>query len=365
MKRAGILAYLLGLLLAVTAATPVDGAPAEAFTFKKGVSIAHWLAKVYDPGGPGAPWFQRADVQWIAAQGFDHIRIPIDGRWVWRPDGTLDEARLSHLLDAIRWSREAGLGAVVDMHFLPGGAYDRDVQDPAIFTSPAAQAEAARFWGRLARRLRGEGPNLRFELVNEPMAPTGAELNALEDALIAAIRSEDAHRFLYVTSNLSSVFTTLPEVRVPADPYVGIILHYDEPEVFTHQKASWKHCPPDMPEVRFPGRVPDLRELFPPDHFAYRASLTDLTLDSIEADFSRAEAWLRAHAPGREVYLGEFGVYEMAPAESRRTYVRAVSRAASSRGWGWAVWSYHGSFTVRGADGKPTPVLDGLFGSRP
>jgi hypothetical protein len=61
------------------------------------------------------------------------------------------------------------------------------------------------------------------------MAPTNAQLNDLNGALIAAIRSVDKSRFLYVTSNLSSVFTTLPDVRVPADPRVGIILHYDEP----------------------------------------------------------------------------------------------------------------------------------------
>jgi hypothetical protein len=66
-----------------------------------------------------------------------------------------------------------------------------------------------------------------------------------------------------------------------------------------------------MPLIEFPGKVPDLRAMFPPDPFAYKAALTELSAEGIEADFSRAEAWLKANAPGREVYLGEFGVYEL------------------------------------------------------
>jgi endoglucanase len=353
------LLIVFALLTCGVGATPQDSGRTP--TFLRGVSIAHWLAKVYDPAGPGAGWFKEADVRWIADQGFDHVRIALDGRWVWKPDGSLDEDRLAPLIRAMKWSRGAGLGVVVDMHFVPGGVYDKDVQDTAVFTSIAAQDEAARFWRSFAERFKQQGSFLRFELINEPMAPSGEQLNRFNEAMIAAIRSVDATRFLYVTSNLSSVFATLPEVRIPADQRVGIVLHYDEPEVFTHQKASWKQCPPDMPPIEFPGRVPDLRNLFPKDHFAYKASLTELSVASVEADFERADAWIRVHAPGREVYLGEFGVYDAAPPASRRAYVRAVSQAASRRGWGWAVWSYHGSFTVRDSKGNPTPVLEGLF----
>ena len=71
--------------------------------------------------------------------------------------------------------------------------------------------------------------------------------------------------------------------------------------------------------------------------------------------------WLATHAPNIEVYLGEFGVYEKAPDESRARYIRAVRQAAEKHGWGWAVWSYNGGFAVRTDDGQPTPVLTGLF----
>jgi endoglucanase len=101
--------------------------------------------------------------------------------------------------------------------------------------------------------------------------------------------------------------------------------------------------------------------LFPPGHFAYEASETELSAAGVDADFARAEAWLRVHAPGREIRLGGFGVNEAAPTAARTRYVRAVRAAAERRGWGWCVWSYNGGMAVRGLDGAPTPVLPGLF----
>ncbi len=350
-------------LLTISVWAGEDVPPARMATFKRGVSIAHWLAKVYDPAGPGGPWFGESDIKWIAAQGFDHIRFPVDPRLYWRTEGTLDEAKLVPLVRALHWTCEQGLGAVIDLHFLPGGVFDKNNQDPVIFTDPKAQAEAAAFLKTFAQRFIAAGPYLRIELLNEPMAPRPEQLNELNAVLIAAVRAVDQTRVLYVTSNLSSTFVTLPELKIPADPYVAIVLHYDEPPVFTHQRASWKQCPPDMPLVEFPGRVPDLRKLFPPEHFAYQASLTELTLADIETAFARAEAWLKEHAPGKEIYLGEFGVYEAAPDQSRRNYIRAVSQAAATRGWGWAIWSYNASMAVRAPDGKATPVLEGLFPS--
>ncbi len=337
-------------------AAAVGGAPD--CTFKRGVSIGHWLAKGQTYG---ASWFGPDDIAWIAEQGFDHIRIPVDGRlWV-LADGSLDEAKIAPFATAVRWAQEKHLGVVLDMHFLPGGKYDPGSQDPAIFADDKARARAAEFWGRVAARFRAEGRHLRFEIINEPFAPQAAQLNALNAAALQAIRRADRDRVVYVTSNESSTFATLADVVVPDDPNVAILLHYDEPLVFTHQRTPWKHCPPDMPLVHFPGIVPDMKGVVPPDHFAALASGQELTVAQVDADFARADEWLRRHAPGREVYLGEFGCYEGCPPDSRRNYIAAVRAAAEKHGWGWVVWDYHSSFAVRTADGRPTAVLEGLF----
>ena len=354
----GMGAGLIAVSSGQSASVPGEGSTP---TFKRGISVGHWLAKYHDGQDYGAPWFGAADVRWMAQHGFDHIRYPVDGRVWLRADGSLDESKIGVFLAAVSWGRDLGLGTVLDMHFLPGGEYNPNQQDPLIFTDETARSRAANFWGKIARRFKDEGAWLRFELINEPMAPANEQLNALNHAALASIRGVDAARVVYITSNRSSVFGTFDAVTVPLDPHVAIVLHYDEPLVFTHQRTPWKHCPPDMPLVEFPGRVPDLRKMFSADHFAAQASLTELKVADIESAFAQVAKELAERAPGKEVYLGEFGCYEQAPADSRRRYITAMREAAERRGWSWAVWDYKSSFAVRSPDGQPTAVMEGLF----
>ena len=81
----------------------------------------------------------------------------------------------------------------------------------------------------------------------------------------------------------------------------------------------------------------------------------------VEAAFAKDSTWLASHAPAIEDYLGEFGVYNAADANSTRRWITMVRSAAEQRGWGWAVWDYSDSFGVRKADGSGTAVLEGLF----
>jgi endoglucanase len=169
------------------------------------------------------------------------------------------------------------------------------------------------------------------------------------------------NRVVYVTSNLSSAFSTFTELEIPNDPHVAIVLHYDEPMIFTHQRASWKHCPPDMPLVTFPGRVPDMSKVVPADHFAAKASGRELTKEEVLSDFIQMARKIAQLAPGKEVLLGEFGSYEQAPPESRRIYTATVRDAAEREGWGWTIWDYKSSFGIRTADGASTAALDGIL----
>ena len=346
--------------LTAQSAASVDG---RDFTFKRGISIGHWMAKMNGPYG-SADWFDRSDAEWIAAQGFDHVRYPVDGRlWV-RPDGSLDESKIEPLVAAVHWARELGLGAMLDMHFLPGDSstpYDPNVQDTAIFTDAGTRAQTATFWGRVAARLGAERSWLRFEIINEPNAPENQQLNELNRACLTAIRAHDPTRVVYLTSNLNSVFDTLPDVVIPDDPHVVLKLHYDEPMIFTHQRASWKQLPSDMPPVPFPGRVPDLTDHVPAGHWAAVLSGSELTIEDVEADFDRVVHWMDEHYPQTKLYLGGFGSYQEAPAKSRIALARTVRRAAEKRGWGWTVWDYKSSFGVRDATGATTAALPGLF----
>jgi endoglucanase len=357
-------ALLLGLdlLAGCSLLAAADPASARASTFRRGVNISHWLSQNNAALPYAAPWFRAEDVAWIAAQGFDHIRFPVDGRVWLKADGSLDEAAIAPFDQALQWSRAHGLGAILDMHFLPGASFDPGSQENALFTDEALLRRVADFWRRVAERYAGEGPWLRFELLNEPVADTSAQLNAFEARMLAAIRPSNPTRIIYLTSNRWSSFDTIPEVAVPADPNIAFTFHFYIPMLFTHQRASWARLPANMPAVPFPGPVPDLTGCVPKDHFAWLPPGTELSAAAqIDPAFARVAAWAREHAGAREIHIGEFGVYAPADAASKRHYIAAIRAASERLGFGWAVWDYNESFGVRDRQGRPTPVLEGLF----
>ena len=69
----------LGVLFVGVLST-ARGGTEPAFTFKRGVNISHWLSQNEGSLTYAAPWFGEGDVEWIAKQGFDHIRLPVDFR---------------------------------------------------------------------------------------------------------------------------------------------------------------------------------------------------------------------------------------------------------------------------------------------
>ncbi|BET69221.1 glycoside hydrolase family 5 protein [Opitutales bacterium ASA1] len=356
----------LALATVVTAGGIASAAEraSDAFTFQRGVNISHWLSQNFGPRSYAADWFDEEDVSWIAAQGFDHIRYPIDGREWLKPDGSLDEAKIAPFDRALAWTRAHGLGAILDMHFLPGASFDPGHEDVQVFTDKALQEKVADLWRRVAKRFADAGPELRFELLNEPIAEHNQQLNPFNRRMLAAVRESNPTRVVYITSNRYGSFGTVGDLEVPDDPHVAVTLHYYEPFIFTHQRAGWTRMPADMPPIRFPGTVPDLNGILPADHFALRSSGQELTAAEIQADFAKVAAWAREHAKGHELHLGEFGVYLPADADSKRNYLAAVVAAAERHGFGWAVWDYQGGFAVRDQHGNPTPILEGLFASK-
>ncbi|MEM3138278.1 MAG: cellulase family glycosylhydrolase, partial [Thermofilaceae archaeon] len=60
--------------------------------------------------------------------------------------------------------------------------------------------------------------------------------------------------------------------------------------------------------------------------------------------FSKAQSWAKSR--DRPVFLGEFGVYDKAPMDSRVRYLSFVARSAESLGWSWAYWQFDSDFIL-------------------
>ncbi|MBE2212265.1 MAG: cellulase family glycosylhydrolase, partial [Opitutaceae bacterium] len=310
----------LGLLAVITMTPFTSPASAADFTYRRGVNISHWLSQNFAERPYAADWFDEEDVAWIAKQGFDHIRYPIDGRVWLREDGSIDESKLLPFDRALAWTKAHGMGTILDMHFLPGASFAPGSEDTAVFTDPALQQKVADFWRFVANRYAAEGPYLRFEILNEPIAKENAQLNPFQAAMIAAIRESNPTRVVYLTTNRWSSFDTIADLDLPKDPHIALTLHNYEPFVFTHQRASWGGMPPDMPAVPFPGVVPDLRGKIPNNRGIEEMSGRELTVAAMEERFDTVAAWIATHAPGIEVHVGEFGVYRPVDADSKRAW---------------------------------------------
>ncbi len=348
-----------------TAAAPAAAA-GRPHTFMRGVNIDNWLSQ-NDAAMPyGAPWFTAEDVAWIAAQGFDHIRFPIDSRIWLKPDGTLDEAKVAPFDRALAWVRQNGLGAILDVHFLEGADFNSgSASDVRIFSDPVLMEKAANLWRTLARRYATEGDYLRFEILNEPKAKENAQLNVFNFRMLAAIRESNPTRVVYFPVNKWNTIPNVVDLELPAnDPNVAVTVHFYEPLLFTHQKAPWVYPRPDeMPPVPFPGRVPDLSQLpVSPDHPLPSPLPTTLSAgQDIDPMFARLAEWARTKAPGREILLGEFGVFYRVEPQSTINWIRAVRHDCERYGFGWCVWGYRSVFPVRHKDGSPAPMLEGLM----
>ncbi len=338
-----------------------EDTPTVTYTFKRGVNISHWLSQNSAQRPYAAPWFGEADVAWIAKQGFDHIRLPVDVRTCLTPEGTLDEKKLKPIQDAIQWAGSVGLGVVLDAHFLPGADFNSVGGDKRVYTDESLQAHVAEIWGNLARHFAAEGPWLRFEILNEPVAAENKLLNPFMHRMLAAIRASNSDRVVYVTSNKWSSFSTVQDVELPNDSHVALTLHTYEPMAFTHQRASWVGFNDTLPPVSFPGKVPNLKGHTTENFHLGIHEGDELTVAQIEASFAKVDAWIKKNAPNIEVYIGEFGVYHAADPDSQRRWIATIVKECEKRGWGWAVWDYKGGFAVRNADGSGTAILQALF----
>jgi len=160
-----------------------------------------WL-KFYDN------YITRDDIELIKRAGFNSIRVPFNYRLltpeespgVWLAPGF-------ELLDrVVRWSHDAGIYVILDMHCAPGGQTGANIDDswgyPWLYESPESQQRAVEVWRKIAERYRDEPAVLAYDLLNEPL-PHFPEfrkydpmLEPLYRRVVAAIREVDRNHIV-------------------------------------------------------------------------------------------------------------------------------------------------------------------------
>ncbi len=164
-----------------------------------------------------------ADIERIAASGFDHVRLPINARVLQTDDGRPIEAGYALIDRLVEWCRRHRLWVLLDLHGAPGGQTGTNIDDsprgkPELFMDERYRRNTLRLWRYLASRYAGDMTVLGYDLLNEPLPNEwqhtyGDELALLYKELTAEIRAVDAdHLIVYEGSHWATNWDIFTEV---------------------------------------------------------------------------------------------------------------------------------------------------------
>ena len=209
-----------------------------------------------------------------------------------------------------------------------------------------------------ARRYRGEGRRMVFELMNELLTESSEPWNRLWQETATEIRSVDADRTIVVGGNKNNEASQLKHLDIISDPGIVYTFHCYEPGMFTHYHAPFIPMLKDYPiPVEYPMKKTDHQKFFdqfeqkgmvPPE---YRRNIFDR--DFLWENLAPARAF--AANTGKELFCGEFGVYTACDLASSIRWFEDIISVFHEMGVGHTVWNYTG-FSHLMTDGSPREV---------
>lgn len=335
------------------------------FKLGAGVNISHWLSQRDDDMPDPREFFTQEDVQFLAEQGFEHIRLPIEESIMWNEDGSPDEHDFETLDTAIGWIQEAGMTAIVDLHIINSHHFNsnNDEGKNVLFTDPAAQEHLTDLWKELSARLNKWPENmLAYEILNEAVAEDHEDWNKLVAKCIASIREDEPTRVLVIGSNKWQVAQHMEFLKVPADDrFIILSFHTYHPHAFTHYKASWtgEYSTYTGP-VQYPGKLVSDE---------YIASMPEghnkgflISQQGPHGKEGLRENIMVAVEVARELdlplYCGEWGCLKTVDNGQMLEWYRDMSNVLREEGVAHAIWDYKGHFGIRDREtGEPFPEL--------
>ena len=155
-------------------------------------------------------YITRADINFIARQGANTIRLPFNYRLFTDEDymgRSKEQDGFARIDSVVNWCRAAGLYLILDMHDCPGGQTGDNIDDghgyPWLFESEPSQQLFCDIWQRIAARYKDEPVILGYELMNEPIAhyfenkeELNKKLEPLYQRAIKAIRQVDTNHVI-------------------------------------------------------------------------------------------------------------------------------------------------------------------------
>ena len=315
--------------------------------FQHGVNLGGWLSQcVATTDAHFNTFIGEADIEQIAAMGFDHVRLPVDYNWIEDEAGNPIEKGLAHIDDCIRWCEARNMNLLLDLHKAFGYTFDPldvDADREIFFHDAALQARFIALWQRLARRY-GPHASVAFDLLNEVVSPNVSEAwNDIIDRTISAIRLIAPDTWIVVGGVRYNNVKSVPLLDPPHDGRTVYNFHCYEPMIFTHQKAYWVEGMPSDLNVPYPDDLAHYKALSQQLSFDLAGAIAGERVDALGPQFFEAmfsPALKAAEANDAPLYCGEYGVIDQAPAEDALRWHQDIGQVFDRHGIGRALWNY-------------------------
>ena len=114
------------------------------FDIHQGVNVGNWLSQSWVMGERREKIFTEEDMDLLVANGFDHIRLPVDEVQLFNQDMTLNEGTVALIHKTIDGCLARGLKVIFDLHILRSFSFMDN--DAPLWKSEAEQDKLVNMW---------------------------------------------------------------------------------------------------------------------------------------------------------------------------------------------------------------------------
>ncbi len=316
--------------------------------FQKGVNLGGWISQFakYDTAH-FENFITKEDIAYIAALGFDHVRVPVDYNVLEDEAGNRIESGFNYLLKCREWCSEYHLNMLIDLHECYGYSFDplkKDMDRKKFFYDEALQDRFMNLWKQIAEAFSAYQDQVAFEPLNEVVLEEVADAwNDLLAKYIGMMRKIVPNSYIVVGGVNYNAVLSVPKLNVPLDDKIVYNFHCYEPMIFTHQGAYWMEGMPTDYRIGYPKTLAEYREAGSKldvdlGGAVYTEGIREIGEPFFEDIFAPAIA--KAKADNAPLYCGEYGAIDLADPEDRLRWLKDIHGVFAKYGIGHALWNY-------------------------